>query len=89
MKITGIKKAVGEHNNWLNRSPFYRANIMLDTSTGEVWCDCFTSCNEWKEYHDSSIISLSRYMSDQSFWEADITMKNLKKYAEMACKEVA
>lgn len=42
MKITGIKKAVGEHNNWLNRSPFYRANIMLDTSTGEVWCDCFT-----------------------------------------------
>ena len=25
MKITGIKKAVGEHNNWLSRSPFYTA----------------------------------------------------------------
>ena len=82
IKITGIKKAIGEYKNWLSEDWRRKANIMLDKSTGEVWTDCFISCNDWKEYHDSNIISLSAYIRERT--EEIFTMAILREYAEMA-----
>lgn len=36
IKITGIKKAIGEYKLWLSQDWRHKANIMLDKSTGEV-----------------------------------------------------
>lgn len=47
----GIKKAVGEFNRWQHGSKI----IMVDYSSGNVWCDCFVGCNSWTEYHSSDV----------------------------------
>lgn len=82
IKITGIKKAIGEYKMWLSQDWRHKANIMLDKSTGEVWTDCFLDCNSWKEYHSDDIIFLSSYIRERT--EETFTMKILRKYAEMA-----
>ena len=33
--------------------------IMIDTDDGDIWSDVFLSENEWKVYHDDSVLSLS------------------------------
>lgn len=76
MKVKGIKKAVGCYNEWVRRNNSYRAQIMLDISTGEVWTDCFLSCNEWINYHSEDIISLSYYFP---FYDVSkVSMDNIK-----------
>lgn len=82
IKITGIKRAIGEYKRWIAQDWRRTANIMLDKSTGEVWTDCFLDCNIWKEYHNSNIISLSEYICKRT--EEPFTMTILRKYAEMA-----
>lgn len=82
IKITGIKKAIGEYKNWLSQDWRRTANIMLDRSTSEVWTDCFIDCNSWKEYHSKDIISLSAYIRERT--EERLTMAILREYAEMA-----
>ena len=82
IKITGIKKAIGDYNSWLRMDWRHTANIMLDKSTGEVWTDCFIDCNTWKEYHSDDIVSLSSYIRERT--EEPFTMAILRKYAEMA-----
>ena len=82
LKITGIKKAIGEYKNWLAQDWRRTANIMLDKSTGEIWTDCFLDCNSWNEYHNKNIISLSKYIKERT--EEPITMTILRKYAEIA-----
>ena len=52
-KITGIKKAVGQYNDWVGC-----ANVMMDTGDNTVWCDVFVSGNSWNEYQSKSIIKL-------------------------------
>lgn len=81
IKITGIKKAIIEFNDWISYDWRRRANIMLNTSTGEVWTDCFLDCNTWKEYHDKSIVSLLSYIRERT--DEKITMNLLKEYAEI------
>ena len=91
IKIYGHKKAIGEYKNWLSRAWGNKAKIMLDLETGHVWCDAFTSCNEWIEYHDSNVICLSDYIFDDMFFKMnplgdsftykDITYNLLKEYA--------
>lgn len=56
-KFKGYKKAVSEYNNWFRRN-LGRAEIMLDTDTGEIWCDTFVGWQEWREYHSESIFTL-------------------------------
>lgn len=85
IKITGIKKAIGEYKNWLAQDWRRTANIMFDKSTSEVWTDCFIDCNDWKEYYDSNIISLSAYIRERT--EEPFTMAILRKYAEMALSQ--
>lgn len=87
-KITGIKKAVGEYNR-ANAGGYYSAsygNLMLDRSTGEVWCDYFYSLghNEWKQYHDPAIIDLGREITEQG---DTVSMKTVRAYAERMCGE--
>ena len=82
IKITGIKKAIGDYNPWLRMDWRHTANIMLDKSTGDVWTDCFIDCNTWKEYHSDDIVSLSSYIRKMT--EEPFTMAILRKYAEMA-----
>lgn len=83
-KLNGVKRAVGEAKKWEAQRFGYVANIMLDKETGEVWCDTFTSCNEWKNYHEDSIVSVTAQMN---FTMADyddlkINMKNVNRAAE-------
>lgn len=85
IKITGIKKAIGEYKNWLAYDWRRTTNIMLDKSTGEVWTDCFIDCNSWKEYHSKDIISLSAYIRERT--DETFTMAILRKYAEMAISQ--
>ena len=82
IKITGIKKAIGDYNSWLRMDWRHTANIMLDKSTGEVWTDCFIDCNTWKEYHSEDVISLSDYIRLRT--DKPFTMQLLKEYAEIA-----
>lgn len=92
MKITGIKKAVGDYkraNAGGIFSPIYGC-LMLDRSTGEVWTDEFYSLghNEWKEYHDKSIINLvhwATYNYPEPCCEDMVSVINVKKWAEYAC----
>ena len=87
MKITGVKKAIGDYKSWMSRRYGNAANIMLDKSTGEVWTDVFTDCNSWIEYHSESIISLLSYIRQRT--DEELSMQLLKTYAEMAIMEVA
>ena len=92
MKITGVKKAVGEYKRYNKDyySPEYGL-LMLDRNTGEVWVDYFYSLghNSWKEYHDPAIINLVNWVSYRPEWDGLINMKNVRVWAEEACAEYA
>ena len=86
IKVTGIKKAMGNYNqcdNWNRYGLFY-----LDTKTGEVWCNVYNNCNTWDEYHDKDIICLNpwEYVSE---CENKLTMQLLKLAGERAIEEIA
>lgn len=88
MKITNLKKAIGEYqraNSEGYYSPRY-GRLMFDKSDGLVWCDQFYSLghNEWKEYHSDSIVDLGRIIVQN---EEAVNMKSAKKYIELICKE--
>lgn len=85
IKITGIKKAIGEYKYWISQDWMRTANIMLDKSTGKVWADCFLNCNSWIEYHDEDVISLLSYIRGMT--DEPLTMSLLRTYAEMAINE--
>lgn len=50
VKIKGIRKSVGEFNNWIGH-----AEVMLNTETMEVFTDCFTNADEWLEHGDNIV----------------------------------
>ena len=77
MKIKGLKKAVGDYNNWIKRNFGYYAQIMLDRETGEIWCDCFTSINQFIKYKSDAIVSISYFMEHYGLIE-NVSMKNVK-----------
>jgi hypothetical protein len=58
IKITGIKKMIGE----INRNPHMYYCVYLDRSTGEVWADFFADANSWSNYHDTAIVNLRNYI---------------------------
>lgn len=85
MKITGVKKAIGDYKSWISRRYGNAANIMLDKSTGKVWTDVFPDCNSWIEYHSESVISLLSYIRQRT--DEELSMQLLKTYAEIAIAE--
>lgn len=83
MKITGLKKAVGDYkraNAGGPYSPLY-GNLMFDSDTGEVWTDTFCDLghNSWKEYQSDSIVCISKPLERMGFL---VTMENVKKHIE-------
>jgi hypothetical protein len=74
IKITGIKKAVGDFNNWQGA-----ARIYFDRSTGEVWTNIYTAPTWETIYHDPTIVQLA----SKATWvmtqrDNTITMAGLK-----------
>ena len=83
MKINGLKKAIGEYkraNSGGHYSPQY-GKLMYNTSTGEIWTDWFYGIghNQWKAYHDESVIDLGHKMGKRGI---DVTMSNVKNFVE-------
>lgn len=80
LKLKGLKKAVGKYN-WCKNAPCWRADLMFDTSTGELWTDAFYGYNySWNEYHDKDIINLSSLMRQEG--EYIISMKAIKAFVK-------
>lgn len=50
LKITGIKQAVGDFNNWQGA-----ARIYFDKSDGKVWTMIYSDSDSYNRYHSSSI----------------------------------
>ena len=88
MKITGIKKAVGDYNR-ANKggcySPRY-GRIMLDRATGEVWSDEFYCLGhgDFIAYHSESIVNLGNVIGNDN---NAVNMATVRRYAEAACAE--
>jgi hypothetical protein len=53
IKLQGQAQAVKDFNNH-----FGHARIMLDKSTGEIWCATYPSCNEWSVYNSPEIVCI-------------------------------
>ncbi len=85
IKITGIKRAVGEFNRWQGA-----ARIYLDTSTGEVWTKIYTAPNWETKYHDSAIVQVLSKSTYNMYGRGDkITMQSLRDMCESEMKRVA
>jgi len=54
VKIKGLKKAVGEFNDWKEQ-----ARIYFDKEELEVWTNVYPGGNKsWEEYHDKNIVEV-------------------------------
>lgn len=75
--LTGIKKAVGEYNNYQGH-----AEIMMDTADNMVWCNRYASGGEWTRY-DSDTVKRLIDKATVSMWERDnkTTMAEVKTLA--------
>lgn len=53
LKIKGLKKAVGDFNDWQGH-----AVIFYDKEEQKAWTEVYASSNSWSEYHDDAVVSL-------------------------------
>lgn len=88
MKITGIKKAVGDYNR-ANKGGYYSpryGRLMLDRVTGEVWTDEFYSLGhgDFNVYRSESIVNLGNVIGNDN---NAVNMATVRRYAEAACAE--
>ena len=86
IKITGIKKAVGDYNR-ANKGGYYSpryGRLMLNRETGEIWTDEFYSIGhgDRKQYSNPAIINLGNIIANNC---EEITMKTVKTFAIMEC----
>jgi len=82
IRITGIKKAMGDYNRYHDRLHCY---FMLDTATGEVWVDTFADGNSYNEYHSKSVKTMRYHFCDAlqcEHYDLQINMQALRKTAE-------
>ena len=91
IEVKGLKKAVGDYQK-ANAGGAYDARygtMMLDCNTGELWTDEFYSLghNDWKEYHEQSIINLSGFMMEHQGEDFKVNMVTVKEYAIKAIEE--
>lgn len=76
MRLQGIRKAVQDFNGWQGC-----AVVMVDTSSGEIWTDIFSSGNEWKQYHSDTIFKVtSKVRMDER--DDRTTMKKVRQLIE-------
>ncbi len=79
MKLKGLKKAIGDYkraNSGGAYSPRY-GRLMLDKSTGEIWCDEFYDLGHswYTQYKSPDIINLGREMGDRNITPTMQTVK--------------
>lgn len=80
LKLKGLKKAVGEYKRYNDPVACWRADLMLDTATGELWTDAFYGINySWNEYHDKDIVNLSSLMKENGDY---ISMQTVKTFCQ-------
>jgi len=53
VKIKGLKKAVGDFNNWQGA-----ATVYLDKKEMKVWTNVYTNGGDWDDYHDQNIVQV-------------------------------
>ena len=53
LKIKGLKKAVGDFNDWQGH-----AVIFYDKEERKAWTEVYASSNSWSEYHDDAVVCL-------------------------------
>ena len=53
LKIKGLKKAVGDFNDWQGH-----AVIFYDKEEQKAWTEVYASSNSWSEYHDDAVIAI-------------------------------
>ena len=53
LKIKGLKKAVGDFNDWQGH-----AVIFYDKEDRRAWAEVYASSNSWSEYHDDAVIAI-------------------------------
>lgn len=83
MKITGLKKAVGDYKELNAGGPYdsIYGELMFNVATGEIWTDEFCSIghNSWNVYDSIAIINLGKMMKME---KVPVTMKNVKEFIE-------
>lgn len=81
LKLQGLNKAIGDYHRANSGSPYSPryGYLMLDKSTGEIWCDEFYSLgqNEWISYHSPDIINLGLIMENQGY---EINRESVKEF---------
>lgn len=90
MEIKGIKKAVRlykEANEGGYYSPRY-GMLMLDRSTGEVWCDEFYDFghNSYVQYKDAAVINLASEIYSAG---DEVNTITAEQYASKLCETYA
>ena len=53
LKVKGLKKAVGDFNDWQGH-----AVIFYDKEDRRAWTEVYASSNSWTEYHDDVVVSI-------------------------------
>ena len=53
LKVKGLKKAVGDFNDWQGH-----AVIFYDKEECRAWTEVYASSNSWSVYHDDAVVSL-------------------------------
>ena len=77
---TEALKALKEYNIANKGDPARYGRLMLDRSTGEVWCDVFYDLghNDVTHYKSEAIIDLAKAMSDRSrYYDFTVTKANI------------
>ena len=77
VKITGIKRAVGEYSNWVGGAIVY-----LNKETGEVWTSVYPDGNSWDEYRNDAIVMVTRKGHTMASTYGKITMAELNKLVD-------
>ena len=73
--MKGFKTAVGEYKRWTTADWRRYATIMLNLDTHEIWCDCFTSTNEWREYRHIKAVELTNILNT---FNMEVNTQNVK-----------
>lgn len=53
LKIKGLKKAVGDFNDWQGH-----AVIFYDKEDRKAWTEVYASSNSWSEYNDDAVVTI-------------------------------
>ena len=53
LKVKGLKKAVGDFNDWQGH-----AVIFYDKEDRKAWTEVYASSNSWTEYQDDVVVSI-------------------------------